>query len=41
MLQTEVVEEIRASILCSIIFFENRAIYEIRGKTWYIQTGRR
>jgi len=29
MFQTKVVQKIKAQILCSIIFFENRAVYEI------------
>jgi len=29
MFQTKVVEKIKTHILCSVFFFENRAVYEI------------
>jgi len=32
MFQTKIVEKIKTHILCSIKFFENRAIYEIMWK---------
>ena len=33
MLQTKVAQEIKMHILCSIMFFENRSVYEI---IWYM-----
>jgi hypothetical protein len=36
-----VLEEVKTHILCSIIFSENRAVYEIMWKNWYSQTGHR
>jgi hypothetical protein len=39
MLQTKVVDNIKIHILCSIIFFENRAVYEIMWKN-IVEPGR-
>ena len=35
MFQTKVVEKFKTHILCSVTFFENRAVYEIMSTIWW------
>jgi len=39
--QTKVVEKIKIQILCPIMFFENRALYETMWKIMYSRAGHR